>query len=235
MAVVENVYPLAKMEVFVIMIPNPMTSRWLTKTQYLAAGLLSLGLTLGAGDSLAKNPHPVDLQSGEPLTSIDAPQVVAFEPGQVSVTGENGQYKGQVLVQAPAEMAWKVLTDYDNFKNFLPNVSDSRVVSTQGNLKVFEQVNVFQVLSFKKEARVKMASTESYPQQVAFQIMEGDVKDLKGTWTLSSPAPGQVLISHEVTVVPKDSDNKALFFGIYKNSLKKTISAVGSEVERRAQ
>jgi ribosome-associated toxin RatA of RatAB toxin-antitoxin module len=197
----------------------------------LGAGLLGLGIVLGVGNALAAPVQP-EVQS-EPFSL--AAELVAVQPGQVSVTGQNGQYKGQVLIQASADVAWKVLTDYDNFKNFLPNVSESRVISAQGNKKVFEQVNVFRVLSFTKQARVRMASTESYPKQVAFQVMEGDVKDLKGTWTISSPAPEQVLITHEVTVIPKDSDNKTLFFGIYKNSLKQTIAAVGQEVERRAQ
>lgn len=202
--------------------------------QCLSAGLLGVGLTLGAGQSLATH-SPLQTPPGEQLASIAAQQLVAMQPGQVSVTGQNGQYKGEVLVEAPADMAWQVLTDYNNFKDFLPNVSESRMISAEGNQKIFEQVNVFRVLAFKKQARIKLASTESYPKQVAFQVMEGDVKDLKGTWTLSSPAPNQVLIRHEVTVVPKDSDNKTLFFGIYKNSLKQTIAAVGKEVERRAQ
>ncbi|MEO0377463.1 MAG: SRPBCC family protein [Cyanobacteria bacterium P01_A01_bin.17] len=201
--------------------------------QRLTAGLLGLGLVLGGSQALAAKTHPFG--AGERFSSTAAQQLVAVQSGQVSVTGQNGQYRGEVLVQAPADMAWKVLTDYENFKNFLPNVSESRVISAEGNQKVFEQVNVFRVLTFKKQARVKMASTESYPKQVSFQVMEGDVKDLKGTWTISSPAPNQVLISHEVTVVPKDSDNKTMFFGIYKNSLKQTIAAVGKEVERRAQ
>ncbi|PZD73294.1 hypothetical protein C1752_02242 [Acaryochloris thomasi RCC1774] len=215
--------------------PKSMIADSLKTGQRLTAGLLGLGLVLGASQALAAKTHPFDAQSGERFSSTAAQQLVAVQPGQVSVTGQNGQYRGEVLVQAPADMAWKVLTDYENFKNFLPNVSESRVISAEGNQKVFEQVNVFRVLTFTKQARVKMASTESYPKQVSFQVMEGDVKDLKGTWTISSPAPNQVLISHEVTVVPKDSDNKTMFFGIYKNSLKKTIAAVGKEVERRAQ
>jgi ribosome-associated toxin RatA of RatAB toxin-antitoxin module len=212
-----------------------MTANRLKTGPYLTAGLLGLGMVLGVGNAFAAQPDQFDIQSGEQFSLTAAQQLVAVQPGQVSVTGQNGQYKGQVLIQASADTAWKVLTDYDNFKNFLPNVSESRVISVQGNQKVFEQVNVFRVLSFTKQARVRMASTESYPKQVAFQVMEGDVKNLKGTWKISSPAPEQVLITHEVTVIPKDSDNKTLFFGIYKNSLKQTIAAIGKEVERRAQ
>lgn len=188
--------------------------------RFLITGLLGATLVLGVGESLA------------PRTQVQANETT---PGQASVVGRDGQYSGQILVEAPAEMAWQVLTDYDNFKNFLPNVAESKVVSSQGNQKVFEQVNEFRVLAFTKKARVRLASTETYPKQVAFKVVDGDVKELQGTWTLSSPAPNQVLIRHEVSVMPKDSDNKTLFFGIYKSSLKRTIAAVGREVERRSQ
>ncbi|MGF1604380.1 MAG: SRPBCC family protein [Thermosynechococcaceae cyanobacterium] len=200
-----------------------------TTRSRLVVGLLGLMFVLGAGESVR-----APSIASEPLPSA-AVQQVALQPGHLSVTGENGTYKGQVLVQAPAETVWKVLTDYGNFKDFMPDIAESKMISSQGNQKVYEQVNVFRVLAFSKQARVRLAATETYPNQVAFKVVQGDVDSLQGTWTLTSPAPGQVLISHEVTVIPKASDNKNLFYGIYKNSLKKTLLAVRKETERRSQ
>jgi ribosome-associated toxin RatA of RatAB toxin-antitoxin module len=198
-----------------------------TTASRLTVGLLGLMFVFGAADSL-----------NTPSTASEAqpnPAIASLQPGQVSVTGQNGTYKGQVLVQAPSETAWKVLTDYANFEAFLPDVAESQIISAQGNQKVYEQVNVFRVLAFTKKARVRLATTETYPNQVAFKVVQGDVDALHGTWKLSSPAPGQVLISHEVTVIPKASDNKTLFYGIYKSTLKKTLLAIRNEAERRSQ
>ncbi len=199
----------------------------------VTVGLAGLMVLTGTGNVLVPKSIASDLSPS--LQRSLTIQQAALPPGQVSVTGRNGQYKGQVLIQASPEVAWDVITDYDNFKNFLPDLEDSRMISTQGNQTVYEQVNVFRVLAFTKKARVRLAATETYPKQVSFKVVQGNVKSLQGTWTLTSPAPGQVLVQHEVTVVPKDSDNKTLFFGVYKNSLKKTIAAIHKEVERRSQ
>lgn len=198
--------------------------------KYLISCFSGLILVIGTEQGLSATTDFGNSQMRVPHLAV--PQLLALQYGETSVTGDNGQYVAKVLVKAPTDKAWAVLTDYDNFKNFLPNVSDSKLLSVQGNRKVFEQVTEFQVFLFTKRARVRISTSETYPQQIDFQLVEGDVKSLSGAWQLTTPAPNLVLITHRITVDP-GSNNRGLFFHIYKNSLKNTLTALKKEIESR--
>ncbi len=214
-------------------------SFYLKNFRFLVGSLSAIGLTaLMSGASVAAGSMTAGGNSLTHTTTQVAPrpdaQQIALQVGEANVTGENGQYTGQVLVRGSIDTVWHVLTDYNNFKNFLPNVTESRLLQTNGNQKVFEQTNVYQVLIFTRQAHVVIATNESYPHQISFNIVNGDVQKLQGSWKLQPVGNDQVLITHQVNVVPKPSAPRDLFFNIYKNSLKDTLAAVDQEVERRS-
>jgi ribosome-associated toxin RatA of RatAB toxin-antitoxin module len=80
-----------------------------------------------------------------------------------------------------------------------------------------------------------IAATESYPQRIAFNLVEGDVDSLQGTWQLEPISSNQVLITHQVNVEPESSTPRGIFFNIYQNTLQDTLAALKQEAERRNQ
>ncbi|MGL5135407.1 MAG: SRPBCC family protein, partial [Planktothrix sp.] len=126
-----------------------------------------------------------------------------------------------------------VLIDYNNFDQFLPNVISSKVLKTEGNHKVFEQVYQIQAFIFNQKTRVKIATTETYPKQIDFKLVDGDLKALQGTWKIQPISAKQVLIEHQVTVDPGSTPSRTLFYNIYQNSLKETLEAIKKETEGR--
>lgn len=162
-----------------------------------------------------------------------AQQEVALQPKQARVTGKQGQYRGQVVINAPIATTWKVVTDYNDFERFLPNVVSSQLLKTNGNQKVFEQTQRIRAFIFNKQVRVRIAVTETYPQQVAFKVVSGDIKSLQGVWRLQPISRNQVLLVHQVAVDPGSTSNRDLFFSIYKDSLADTLAAMKRESERR--
>jgi ribosome-associated toxin RatA of RatAB toxin-antitoxin module len=159
--------------------------------------------------------------------------LVAENP-EVSVSGEQGKYTGQVVINAPLETVWDVLTDYDNFDQFFPNVANSQLIETQGNSKIFEQVYQVKIATFSQQFKVRVAVTETPVQEIEFQQIEGDLKSLQGTWKLQPAAnSAQILVTHDVSVVPVDTLTRGLFFPIYKSTFKNTLLALKQEAERR--
>ncbi|HEY9861195.1 MAG TPA: SRPBCC family protein, partial [Candidatus Obscuribacterales bacterium] len=79
-----------------------------------------------------------------PLDRLPLSERVALRSGKVVVTGDQGRYVAKVLVKASPDVVWAILTDYANLSKFLPNVVSSRVIETDGNRKVVEQVDVRQ-------------------------------------------------------------------------------------------
>lgn len=160
-------------------------------------------------------------------------QLISLKEGEIIVTGDRGKYTGKLLIKAPLKTAWAVLTDYNNFKNFLPNVANSQVIESKGNRKVFEQTNIIQALFFSKEITFRIASTETYPQQIAFKVVSGDVKSLDGFWKFQIISD-KILIEHEVNIDPGDGGERELFFMIYKDNLEQNLKAIKQEIKRRS-
>ena len=176
-----------------------------------------------------------------PVDQLPVLERVALREGEVIVTGEKGVYTCRLLVNGSVDTAWQVLTDYNNFELFLPGVTESELLETNGDRKIFEQINRIQTFIFSKKARVRMAITESYPKKIAFNFLDGDLDTLDGTWLLEpvspypSAAPNQVLITHQVNVEPNSIPSRSFFYNIYENTLEKTLAAIKEEVEERGR
>lgn len=174
------------------------------------------------------------------LDRLPAQERVALRQGQSLVTGSNGKYTGRVLVKATVATAWQVLTDYNNFYRFLPNIASSKLIQNNGDRKIFEQVQVIRVFVLTKKARVRLAIKETYPKQIAFSLVEGNLKSLQGAWRIEpiSPYPGappnQVLIVHQVNAEPGAISTRSLFYSIYKDNLENSLVTLKREVERRS-
>lgn len=175
------------------------------------------------------------------LDRLPVKERVTLREGQAIVSGEDGQFIGRVLINAPVSTVWQVLTDYDNFDRFFPNVENSQLLESAGNCRVFEQVTVVQTFIINIKNRVVVATTENYPQQIQFDLVEGDVNALQGFWrldrleTYTDTQPNQVLITHQVEIDPEDRGvTRDIFFNTYKNVLEETLLAIKQETERRA-
>ncbi|MEL6603506.1 MAG: SRPBCC family protein [Cyanobacteria bacterium J06614_10] len=234
-----------------------MTSRNLAKHVRTLGKLAAVALTLAtpvATASAQTDAAPTD--TSQPASADPVPTVFselpeqeqsALEAGEVMVTakrsGENGQFVARVLIDAPVTEAWKVLTDYDNFEQFLPNVEDSQLLESDDNRRVFEQLNVISIVPsvIDIRSRVVIESMENYPQQVDFNLVEGDLKVLQGIWKLDPVAttageePDKVLITHQVDIDPGDGSPRGLFFSTYRLVLEDSLIAAKQETERRAE
>ncbi len=173
-----------------------------------------------------------------PVDRLPAIERDALRQGRVILNGEKGNYTVRVLVKGSVDTAWEVLTDYENFPQFLPNITSSQIIENNGNRKVFEQINRVRAFLFTKNTRVRLAITETYPQQIAFSLVEGDLKSLEGFWQLEpvsphpSAPPDRVLITQQVTV--KSDSGGSIFYSIFEDALEKTLAAIEQEVHQRS-
>lgn len=195
------------------------------------ASAIALGLAVSIVPAASP---PLLAQVVNPVDQLPKQDQATLREGQVILEGESGQYTGRVLVTAPVDTTWSVLTDYGNFKDFLPNIVSTQILTSQGSEKVYEQINITQILVFSHRSRVVIAASESYPSQIAFRLVEGEIKSLQGTWSLEPVAPNQVLITNRVTVDPGSAADRGIFFNIYKNAMRDTIVALKREIERRS-
>jgi len=175
-----------------------------------------------------------------PVDRLPLEERVSLRRGELVFTGSDGNYVSRLLITTSLDNAWQVLTDYENFADFLPGVTSSELLESSGDRKVFEQTNKIKTLVFSIESRVQVATTETYPEQIAFQAVDGDLETMDGTWMLEavspypSAPPDRVLLTHKVMVEPANAPSNGIFFSIYEDRLQETLEAIKTEAERRS-
>ena len=171
----------------------------------------------------------------KPLNSLSSQQKANLEEGMVVLQGSKGNYLGQVLATGDINTAWEVITDYNNFARFLPNVASSKIITEENDRVVFEQVNVVDLWLFEQEFQVEIEANKKKPTQIDFKIVDGDLKKLVGRWEISDFESDRVMVSHKVEVEPGSNTEKPFFYGVYESSLEDTLKAIALEIDRRSQ
>jgi ribosome-associated toxin RatA of RatAB toxin-antitoxin module len=153
---------------------------------------------------------------------------------QVLMTGEKGRYTAKIMVNAPIETVWEVLTDYDNFKNFLPNFVSSQVLESNGDRKIYEQTNIIEFPLFRYTNRATIEVRQFYPKQVNFHIVAGNIKTMEGYWQLEQRGGDRlVMLTNQSNVESDLFLLKEFFYTMYKISLIQTLQAIKQEAQIR--
>lgn len=142
------------------------------------AAVVSIVVSIDARQATS---HPAQFRDDAAVSRLPA-EVTSTK--SVSISGEDGQFVGQIVATGSTAAAWAVLTDYNNFAAFLPNVESSRLLSRNGSRVTFEQVNVLRVASLPIRNRVVVHATEQRPNQIQFTVMDGDDPVIQGVWQI---------------------------------------------------
>lgn len=137
---------------------------------------------------------------------LSAALLQAVEVQTERLTERQRQISAQIQIPHSIEQVWQVLTDYETLADFIPNLARSRRLEhPTGGIRL-EQVGTQRLLNFNFSARVILDLEETYPQQIRFQMVEGDFKDFSGGWYLEPASFVQqtgTSLRYIVRVLPK--------------------------------
>lgn len=175
-----------------------------------------------------------------PLTPLPVAERVALREGEPVLTKiAEGRYVARVLVPAPVETVWEVLSDYGNYEEFLPNVIASEITSVDGPVKTVEQVSVGRAFVFSQKARSLSEIREKHLQRIGFRLIEGDLEVSQGSWKLEpfsttiSGSDDRVLVTYTIEIDPGKTFARGIFFNVFEEAIVDTLSAITIEVENR--
>ncbi len=142
-----------------------------------------------------------------------------------------------VVVSARADipversLAWEVLTDYDRYPRFIPDLRISRVLSRSEGLAVVEQEGRFTFLFFSEPVEVRLAVHEEPRHLVESHALAGNLKDLKSRYELLDEPSGTRLV-YSGRFVPQALPP---FIGllVVRSALRKQFFALVAEIARR--
>ncbi|AOS84289.1 hypothetical protein BIU88_09200 [Chlorobaculum limnaeum] len=140
--------------------------------------------------------------------------------------------KSTIYIDAPPAMVWKVLTDYNNLKLYIPKMVESDLVEDKGSLKVIALIGEFRVLLFKKTIRVTINMHETYPSKIDYEQISGDFEIYKGSWSLQKYSTKGTILTYVSEIKPSFVAPDFIFQGMLKKDMVAGLSALKVEAER---
>ncbi|NNB87644.1 SRPBCC family protein [Corallococcus exiguus] len=132
-----------------------------------------------------------------------------------------------ITINAPVEKVFDIITHYDRYAEFLPEVKKVSTSQRQGNtVQVHYEVDVV------KRIRYTIRVTEERPKRMSWTFVEGEVmKDNKGSWTLEPEGEGKTRATYNVEMALGALIPKAIINTLTETQLPKMLEAF----KRRAE
>lgn len=167
-----------------------------------------------------------------PIMASDAP-AVAETAVHVERTA-NGGFAVDLLMLArvPPSMAWAVLTDFEHMARFVPNLTRSQVLSSQGNLLQVSQKGVARYGPFSTEFE-SIRDIELIPKrEIRAHGRSGNVRQMESLMQLEATDDGTRLRYH-AEVLPGFWFPPWVGTALVRHETAEQFSAVINEMQRR--
>ena len=102
--------------------------------------------------------------------------------------------RAEALVEAPLQTAWRVLTDYAQYPQFIPDLKSSRVLARSGNTAIVEQRGEAGFFFYHFPLEVTFSVTEIPGNTVSSRAISGTFREMIGTYVLTETRAGVRLV-----------------------------------------
>jgi ribosome-associated toxin RatA of RatAB toxin-antitoxin module len=109
--------------------------------------------------------------------------------------------EARARLEADERLAWEVLTGYDRYASFVPDLTSSQILARAGNTAIVEQKGVAGFFLFHFPLEVRLAVTEQPYEQVSARAIAGNFKEMTGLYRLA-PEGGQLRFTYSGRLVP---------------------------------
>ncbi|RZM81896.1 SRPBCC family protein [Leptolyngbya iicbica] len=133
-----------------------------------------------------------------------------------------------ISIPCSVEQVWGILTDYENLSSFIPNLTVSRRLETDGSRTLLEQVGSQCFLNIQFCARVVLDMAEQFPHCIGFSMVEGDFKSFEGAWKLEQAEDAEqgTRLNYEITICPPRAIPAVLIERHLRHDLTQNLQAI---------
>lgn len=162
-------------------------------TVFAAASILA---ALGSASALAWEPDAAErarLLAGEIIVQAD-----------IDSSGASGHARAAVWIAAPREQVYVWMTDCPKALTFVPRMTGCTILDTgpaKGSALIAHEVNYSW---FLPRMHYVFRARNTYPSQVDFEEVSGDLAINRGSWRLAAvPDAAHTLVIYEVRIKPR--------------------------------
>lgn len=160
------------------------------------------------------------------------PQIIATQSEPIRITGTQGNYSAQILVNRSQEQVWRVLTDYNGFSRFIPDIVSSRLIESNGARRIVDQV-YFAPYTFGFKPKARLAFNEIHLKSVEMNLISSDrLNVLQGRMLLEPKSAQQTLINYNIRIEPSiPFFMKNSFYTAYETQLLQNLRMIKKQIE----
>jgi carbon monoxide dehydrogenase subunit G len=137
------------------------------------------------------------------------------------------------LLRADAATAWRVLTDYDHYADFIPNLRVSRVVRRRGPVVTVEQTGDAVFWIFRMPIAIRYEVTESPPNRLQSRATGGSLRALASSYVLTTTESGMRL-DYSGHIAPRFELLGRIEQTAVRKNIEREFQALADEIERRS-
>lgn len=132
---------------------------------------------------------------------------------------------------ADRKTAWAVLSDYDHWTEFIPDLVVSRVISRPGDpLQVEQRGRIPTMPNFPVVMILQVEETPS--ERIRFYRTAGNVQSFAGEWLIEGK-PEKARLVYRAVVMPGFPMPPQVSMEIFRDDAKKRMEAMAQEMARR--
>ena len=166
------------------------------------------------------------LIGASPVRSDEVIEVDAQWDGALVAVSANAD------LRVDAATAWSVLTDYDHFAEFIPDMVSSRIVSRSRDGMVVEHNGELGFLFFRQPMHLLLDVVLDPPRRIVARSVSGDLRDLKSSYDITE-FPQAVRLSYKARFLPAIALPPFMGLAVVRHEIRKQFTAMVNEIVRR--
>jgi ribosome-associated toxin RatA of RatAB toxin-antitoxin module len=131
-----------------------------------------------------------------------------------------------------AATAWSVLTDYDRFAEFIPDMVSSRIVSRSHDGMTVDYTGNFGFLFFRQPMHLVLNVVLDPPRRILARSVSGDLRDLTASYEISGIPPA-LHLTYKARFLPAVSLPPFIGLAVVRHQMEKQFAAMVKEIIRR--
>jgi ribosome-associated toxin RatA of RatAB toxin-antitoxin module len=138
-----------------------------------------------------------------------------------------------VVLKADAATAWRVMTDYDHYAEFIPELRLSRIIARRGSTVIVEQSGDATFWLFKVPIDITFEINETPPRRLQSRAVAGSLRALLSSYALTPVSSGTRLDYHG-HVEPGFAPFGQIAQTAVERNVARQFQALADEIERQA-
>jgi ribosome-associated toxin RatA of RatAB toxin-antitoxin module len=142
--------------------------------------------------------------------------------------------QAEAQLDAPLQTAWRVLTGYEHYAEFIPDLKSSRVLARSGNTAIVEQKGEAGFFFYHFPLEVTFSVTEIPDNTVSSRAISGTFREMIGTYVLTE-TQGGVRLVYTGRLVPTFTLPPLIGVPAVRAAVERQFLALAREIRRVAK